>query len=54
MDLQASHLFEKRPIIKDKSPAVRWFKEWVPQDLVATGGRCSIMKWVTDAKVSSE
>ncbi|KAK1323584.1 putative zinc finger protein [Acorus calamus] len=48
MDLQASHLFEKRPIIKDKSPAVRWFKEWVPQDLVATGGRCSIMKWVTE------
>ncbi|XP_042456177.1 zinc finger transcription factor YY1-like [Zingiber officinale] len=28
--------------------SVRWFKEWVPQDLVATGGKCYLFKWVTE------
>uniref|UniRef100_A0A5B7BSS4 C2H2-type domain-containing protein n=1 Tax=Davidia involucrata TaxID=16924 RepID=A0A5B7BSS4_DAVIN len=49
MENQTNHnLFERRPIIKSKTPAVKWFKEWVPQDVVATGGKCFLFKWVTD------
>ncbi|KAE9601232.1 hypothetical protein Lal_00023734 [Lupinus albus] len=40
--------FEKRPIIKSKAPAVKWVKEWVPQDVVATGGKCMLLRWVTE------
>lgn len=40
--------FERRPILKSKSPAVKWVKEWVPQDVVATGGKCYILKWITE------
>ncbi|XP_008807673.2 zinc finger transcription factor YY1-like isoform X1 [Phoenix dactylifera] len=49
MDLQTNHsMFERRPPAKDRAPAVRWFKEWVPQEVVATGGKCSLLKWVTE------
>ncbi|KAE9610366.1 putative transcription factor C2H2 family [Lupinus albus] len=40
--------FERRPIIKSKAPAVKWVKEWVPQDVVATGGKCMLLRWVTE------
>ncbi|RZB96605.1 zinc finger transcription factor YY1-like isoform X1 [Glycine soja] len=40
--------FERRPILKSKAPPVKWVKEWVPQDLVTTGGKCMILKWVTE------
>ncbi|KAF3684731.1 putative serine/threonine-protein kinase-like protein-like [Capsicum annuum] len=43
------HLYERRPIYKSKAPATKWFKEWVPQDVVATGGKCSLLKWVNEA-----
>eukprot|EP00268_Persea_americana_P030991 TRINITY_DN3007_c0_g1_i1.p1 TRINITY_DN3007_c0_g1~~TRINITY_DN3007_c0_g1_i1.p1 ORF type:complete len:364 (-),score=81.96 TRINITY_DN3007_c0_g1_i1:330-1421(-) len=36
------------PIVKNKTPAVKWFKEWVPQEVVATGGKCLVLKWVTE------
>ncbi|KAI3890448.1 hypothetical protein MKW92_042623 [Papaver armeniacum] len=42
------HLYEKRTIPKSKAPATRWFKEWVPQDVISTGGKCKILKWVTE------
>lgn len=29
----------------------RWVREWVPQDVVATGGRCYLLKWVTEDKL---
>ncbi|XP_008781553.2 zinc finger transcription factor YY1-like isoform X2 [Phoenix dactylifera] len=49
MDLQTNHsMFERRQPAKDRTPPVRWFKEWVPQDVVATGGKCSLLKWVTE------
>ncbi|KAJ8755655.1 hypothetical protein K2173_022250 [Erythroxylum novogranatense] len=49
MDPQFTHnLFERRPFVKSKIPAVKWFKEWVPQDVVATGGKCYLLKWVTE------
>ncbi|KAI4298959.1 hypothetical protein L6164_032464 [Bauhinia variegata] len=49
METQFNHsLFERRPILKSKSPAVKWVKEWVPQDLVATGGKCMVLRWVTE------
>ncbi|KAG5074055.1 hypothetical protein JHK84_055286 [Glycine max] len=40
--------FERRPILKSKAAVVKWVKEWVPQDLVTTGGKCMILKWVTE------
>lgn len=43
--------FERRPILKSKAPAVKWVKEWVPQDIVATGGKCFLRKWVTEETV---
>ncbi|KAK9678009.1 hypothetical protein RND81_11G181600 [Saponaria officinalis] len=47
MDPQLPPYFA-RPIVKSKTPAVRWVKEWVPQDAVATGGRCYLKKWITE------
>ncbi|XP_057537762.1 zinc finger transcription factor YY1 [Amaranthus tricolor] len=50
MEMQMSHnLFDRRPIVKSKTPAVKWVKEWVPQDVVATGGKCYILKWITES-----
>ncbi|XP_060668274.1 zinc finger transcription factor YY1 isoform X2 [Ziziphus jujuba] len=49
METHYSHnFFERRPIIKSKTPAVKWYREWVPQDVVATGGKCLLLKWVTE------
>ncbi|KAA8545487.1 hypothetical protein F0562_020271 [Nyssa sinensis] len=54
MENQTNHnLFERRPITKSKAPAVKWFKEWVPQDVVATGGKCFLLKWVTDTTLKA-
>ncbi|KAK1415707.1 hypothetical protein QVD17_31492 [Tagetes erecta] len=54
MEHQSFHnLFERRPLFKSKSPAVKWFKEWVPQDVVATGGKCLVLKWVTEAQMKA-
>ncbi|KAL8151653.1 hypothetical protein V2J09_021461 [Rumex salicifolius] len=44
----AHNLFERRPIIKSNTPAVKWVKEWVPQHVVATGGRCLVLRWVRE------
>ncbi|THU53407.1 hypothetical protein C4D60_Mb10t14080 [Musa balbisiana] len=45
---------EKRPAARDRrTTAVRWFKEWVPQDVVATGGKCFLLKWVTEDKLKA-
>uniref|UniRef100_A0A2P2MJ07 Putative zinc finger protein At4g06634-like n=1 Tax=Rhizophora mucronata TaxID=61149 RepID=A0A2P2MJ07_RHIMU len=52
METQFTHnLFDRRPIIKSKAPAVKWFREWVPQDVVATGGKCSLLRWVTESQL---
>ncbi|KAF5744000.1 hypothetical protein HS088_TW08G00588 [Tripterygium wilfordii] len=48
MDNHFHNMFERRTIPRSKTPAVRWFKEWVPQDVVATGAKCSLLKWVTE------
>ncbi|XP_074296297.1 zinc finger transcription factor YY1-like [Silene latifolia] len=49
MDPQISYsLFDRRPFLKSKAPAVKWVKHWVPQDAVATGGKCFLMKWITE------
>ncbi|GKV24377.1 hypothetical protein SLEP1_g33996 [Rubroshorea leprosula] len=49
MEMQCVHnLLERRCITKVKTPAVKWFREWVPQDIVATGGRCKLLKWVNE------
>lgn len=42
------NLFDRRPIFKSKTPAVKWVKDWVPQDVVATGGKCHLFKWITE------
>ncbi|XAR49368.1 hypothetical protein NMG60_11032549 [Bertholletia excelsa] len=46
-------LFDRRPITKTRAPAVKWFKEWVPQDVVATGGKCYLLKWVTEGTLKA-
>ncbi|KAK9140486.1 hypothetical protein Scep_010167 [Stephania cephalantha] len=28
------HLFDRRPIVRSKAPAVKWFKEWFPDDFL--------------------
>ncbi|CAL5097442.1 unnamed protein product [Urochloa decumbens] len=28
--------------------AARWVKQWIPQDLASTGGKCSLFKWVRE------
>ncbi|KAJ1419996.1 Zinc finger C2H2-type [Sesbania bispinosa] len=49
METHFNHnLFERRPFLKSKAPAVKWVKEWVPQDVVATGGKCMLFRWVTE------
>lgn len=47
------HQYERRPIYKSKAPASKWFKEWVPQDVVATGGKCYVLKWVNEATLKA-
>ncbi|EEF33383.1 conserved hypothetical protein [Ricinus communis] len=47
------NLFERRSIIKSNAPAVKWFREWVPQDVAATGGRCLVLKWVTENQLKA-
>ncbi|XP_057495012.1 zinc finger transcription factor YY1-like isoform X2 [Actinidia eriantha] len=46
--------FERRPIIRSKTPAVRWVKEWLPQDIVATGGKCILFRWVPEATLKAK
>ncbi|KAL2460542.1 putative zinc finger protein [Abeliophyllum distichum] len=54
MDTHITHnLFDRRPITKSKAPAVKWVKEWVPQDVVSTGGRCYLLKWVNEATLKA-
>ncbi|URE30252.1 Zinc finger protein [Musa troglodytarum] len=50
MEFHMNHaMAEKRHAAQNRRPtAVRWFKEWVPQDVVATGGKCMLLKWVTE------
>ncbi|PSS02888.1 Zinc finger, C2H2 protein [Actinidia chinensis var. chinensis] len=45
--------FERRPITRSKTPAVRWVKEWLPQDVVATGGKCILFRWVPEATLKA-
>ncbi|XP_078441326.1 zinc finger (C2H2 type) family protein isoform X2 [Wolffia australiana] len=33
---------------KGVSPAARWLKTWVPQDLAASGGKAMVQKWVRE------
>ncbi|XP_022998104.1 zinc finger transcription factor YY1 [Cucurbita maxima] len=49
METHFNHnLFDRRPIRKNTNSSVKWIKEWVPQDVVATGGKCFLFKWVTE------
>lgn len=54
MEAHITHnLFDRRPIIKSRAPAVKWTKEWVPQDVVATGGKCLLLRWVNEATLKA-
>ncbi|KAL3620832.1 Transcriptional repressor protein yy1 [Castilleja foliolosa] len=54
METHFTHsLFDRRPIIKSRAPAVKWSKQWVPQDVIATGGKCLVLKWVNEATLKS-
>ncbi|XP_047975735.1 zinc finger transcription factor YY1-like [Salvia hispanica] len=50
METHISHSpFDRRPMSRSRGPAVKWFKEWVPQDIVSNGGKCLVLKWVNEA-----
>lgn len=54
MEAQAFHNFlDGRSITRSRAPATKWVKEWVPQDVVATGGKCLILKWVNEATLKA-
>ncbi|PIN26946.1 hypothetical protein CDL12_00303 [Handroanthus impetiginosus] len=54
METHITHtFFDRRPITKSRTPAVKWVKEWVPQDLVTTGGKCYVLKWVNEATLKA-
>ncbi|CAH9058681.1 unnamed protein product [Cuscuta europaea] len=54
MEAQAFHnFFERRSITRSRAPVTKWFKEWVPQDVVATGGKCLVLKWVNEATLKA-
>lgn len=54
METHYNHtLFERRPFLTSKAPAVKWVKQWVPQDVVATGGKCMLLRWVTEDTVNA-
>ncbi|GAB2214464.1 hypothetical protein Drorol1_Dr00018812 [Drosera rotundifolia] len=36
------------PIVKSKNRAVKWVKQWIPQELVLTRGKCFLSKWITE------
>ncbi|XP_047960894.1 zinc finger transcription factor YY1-like [Salvia hispanica] len=46
--METHTLFDRRPISRSRAPAVKWFKEWVPQDTVSNGGKCLVLKWVNE------
>ncbi|XP_020517881.1 uncharacterized zinc finger protein At4g06634 isoform X3 [Amborella trichopoda] len=50
MDPTAHHLLmrDSLPPPRLPPPAVKWFKEWVPQETVSGAGNCSLLKWVTE------
>lgn len=48
------NLSDRRVATSSKSPATtKWFREWVPQDVVATGGKCLLLKWVNEATLKA-
>ncbi|KAL6514691.1 Transcriptional repressor protein yy1 [Orobanche gracilis] len=54
METHSTHsLFDRRPIAKCRNPAVKWVKEWVPQELVSTGGKCLVLKWVNESTLKA-
>ncbi|KAL6865302.1 hypothetical protein ACP4OV_016453 [Aristida adscensionis] len=34
-------------------PAARWVKQWIPQDLAASGGKCSLFRWIREDRPKS-
>ncbi|GAA0171844.1 C2H2 zinc finger transcription factor [Lithospermum erythrorhizon] len=54
MEMHITHnLYERRPITKSRTPAVKWVKEWVPQDVISTGGKCRVLKWINAATLKA-
>ncbi|EPS71722.1 hypothetical protein M569_03035 [Genlisea aurea] len=55
MDPQiADSLLDRRHMSSNsRTLPVKWFKEWVPQDLVSTGGKCLVLKWVNEATLNA-
>ncbi|KAG0485193.1 hypothetical protein HPP92_009272 [Vanilla planifolia] len=37
-----------RRATKSSGSTIRWVREWVPQDVVGTGRKCYLLKWVTE------
>ncbi|KAL6624776.1 hypothetical protein ACP70R_032097 [Stipagrostis hirtigluma subsp. patula] len=43
-----SHSHSQPSLRRPPRPAARWVKQWIPQDLAASGGKCSLFKWVRE------
>ncbi|ONK77459.1 uncharacterized protein A4U43_C02F6740 [Asparagus officinalis] len=51
---QSNHRpFVRRSVVGEQRPAVRWVKDWVPQDISATGKRIFLLKWVKEDTLKS-
>ncbi|XP_019418472.1 PREDICTED: uncharacterized zinc finger protein At4g06634-like [Lupinus angustifolius] len=49
METQLNHThFQRRPFLNSNAPPVKWVKHWIPQDVVTTGGKCMLLRWVTE------
>ncbi|KAK9050959.1 hypothetical protein SSX86_027584 [Deinandra increscens subsp. villosa] len=47
------NLLERRAFVNSKTPAIKWFKKWVPHDVETTGGKCFVLKWVTETQLNA-
>ncbi|KAI4341988.1 hypothetical protein MLD38_026652 [Melastoma candidum] len=43
-----NNMFDRRPLFRPRPPSVRWVKHWVPQDVIPTGRKCYLLKWVSE------
>ncbi|ONK58029.1 uncharacterized protein A4U43_C09F7210 [Asparagus officinalis] len=49
MDYHSNNgLFVRRSFVRQRNPAVRWVRDWIPQEVAGTGKRVYLLKWVRE------